>query len=108
MPADPSGAFLEYHEPDIVSILTVISFFILLTVSAWLSNKIFRAGLIGQIVVGLIYGVPIANILPVEWQETFLALGYIGLILIIFEGMGAWRDLDSTVILRLPFLVPLS
>ncbi|OIW27102.1 Sodium/hydrogen exchanger [Coniochaeta ligniaria NRRL 30616] len=86
MPADPSGAFLEYHEPDVVSILTLISFFILLAVSEWLSNKIFRAGLIGQIVVGLIYGVPIANILALEWQEAFLALGYVGLILIIFEG----------------------
>lgn len=86
MPADPSGAFLEYHEPDIISVLTLISFFVLLTVAEWLSNKIFRAGLIGQIIVGLIYGVPIANILALEWQEAFLALGYIGLILIIFEG----------------------
>jgi Kef-type K+ transport system membrane component KefB len=86
MPADPSGAFLEYHEPDIVSVLTLISFFILLSVSEWLSNKVFRAGLIGQIIIGLIYGVPIADILALEWQEAFLALGYIGLILIILEG----------------------
>jgi Kef-type K+ transport system membrane component KefB len=86
MPADPSGAFLEYHEPDIIGILILISFFVLLAVAEWLSDKIFRAGLIGQMVVGLIYGIPIADILAVAWQETFLALGYIGLILIIFEG----------------------
>jgi len=86
MPADPSGAFLEYHEPDIVKILTLLSFFVALSVSEWLSNKIIRAGLIGQIIVGMIYGVPIGNILAIEWQETFLALGYIGLILVIFEG----------------------
>jgi hypothetical protein len=86
MPADASGAFLEYHEPSIISILTLLSFFLFLAVSEWLSDKIFRAGLIGQIVVGLIYGVPIANILALQWQEAFLALGYIGLILIIFEG----------------------
>lgn len=86
MPADPSGALLEYHEPDIISILTLISFFVLLTVSERISDKILRAGLIGQIVVGLIYGVPIANVLALEWQDAFLALGYIGLILIIFEG----------------------
>lgn len=36
--------------------------------------------------VGIIYGVPLANILQPAWQETFLYLGYIGLILIIFEG----------------------
>jgi Kef-type K+ transport system membrane component KefB len=28
----------------------------------------------------------LANILHFDWQETFLYLGYIGLILIIFEG----------------------
>ncbi|KAB5566231.1 Cation/H+ exchanger [Coniochaeta sp. 2T2.1] len=86
MPASPGSAFLEYHEPTIVPLLVLISFFVFLTLSEWASNKIFRAGLIGQIVVGLIYGVPIGNILALEWQETFLALGYLGLLLIIFEG----------------------
>ncbi|KAK3389401.1 Cation/H+ exchanger [Podospora didyma] len=86
MPAEESGAFLAYHEPGIISILTLLSFFFFLAVAEWLSHKIFRAGLIGQIIVGLIYGVPIGNILVPEWQDTFLALGYIGLILIVFEG----------------------
>jgi hypothetical protein len=49
---------------------------------------VIQAGIIGQIAVGIIYGVPLANILEHTWQETFLALGYVGLILIIFEG--AW------------------
>ncbi|KAK3399749.1 Cation/H+ exchanger [Sordaria brevicollis] len=80
------STFLEYHEPDIVSILTLISFFFFLAVSEWVGNKVLRAGLIGQIIVGLIYGVPIGNILALKWQETFLTLGYIGLIVIIFEG----------------------
>ncbi|KAK0620720.1 Cation/H+ exchanger [Immersiella caudata] len=80
------GAFLEYHEPNIIAILTLISFFFFLAIADWVADKIVRAGLIGQIVVGLIYGVPVGNILAIEWQETFLALGYIGLILIIFEG----------------------
>ncbi|KAK3947674.1 Sodium/hydrogen exchanger family-domain-containing protein [Pseudoneurospora amorphoporcata] len=86
MSAQGNGAFLEYHESDIVSILTLISFFFFLAVSAWVADKVLRAGLIGQIIVGLIYGVPIGNILALKWQETLLALGYIGLIIIIFEG----------------------
>jgi hypothetical protein len=67
--------------------LTLVSFFLALAVAEWLADNIFRAGLIGQVVVGLIYGVPIGDILAIEWQETFLVLGYIGLILIIFEGL---------------------
>ncbi|KAH6857093.1 Sodium/hydrogen exchanger family-domain-containing protein [Chaetomium sp. MPI-CAGE-AT-0009] len=86
MTADASGGFLAYHEPDIISILTLISFFLFLAIAEWLADKIVRASLIGHIIVGLIYGVPIANILGLDWQATFLALGYIGLILIIFEG----------------------
>ncbi|KAJ9218081.1 hypothetical protein DTO166G4_472 [Paecilomyces variotii] len=81
-----AGGFLPYHEPSIVKILVLVSFFFFLSLAEWLSAKIIRAGIIGQMAVGIIYGVPLANILDMHWQETFLALGYIGLILIIFQG----------------------
>lgn len=81
-----AAGFLQYHEPDIISILVLVSFFLLLSSLKWLFNKLTRAGLIGQILLGILYGAPVGNILHIEWQETFLALGYIGLILIIFEG----------------------
>lgn len=69
-----------------------------------MSAKIIQAGIIGQIAVGIIYGVPLANILEHNWQETFLVLGYVGLILIIFEGrlgvnswlLGRWILTSST------------
>ncbi|KAK0969987.1 hypothetical protein LTS01_015972 [Friedmanniomyces endolithicus] len=65
-----TGRFLQYHQPD----------------TQYLAAKIIRAGILGPIIAGIIYGAPLANILPTEWQNTFLALGYIGLILLIFEG----------------------
>lgn len=37
--------------------------------------------------VGIVFGPPLANILPQDWQQTFLALGYLGLVLIVFEGV---------------------
>ena len=70
----------------VVDILIIVSFFFFLSLAEWVSAKIIRAGIIGQIAVGIIYGEPLANILKGPWQETFLAVGYIGLILIIFEG----------------------
>ncbi|RMZ38380.1 CPA2 familytransporter [Aspergillus flavus] len=89
-----AGGFLPYHEPGIVEILIIISFFFFLSLAEWVSAKVLRAGIIGQIAVGIIYGVPLANILESNWQQTFLALGYVGLILIIFEGgLGARLDL---------------
>ncbi|AEO58308.1 hypothetical protein MYCTH_2060709 [Thermothelomyces thermophilus ATCC 42464] len=97
MAADGSGtsrAYLSYHEPSVIEILTLISFFLFLAVAEWLADKVVRASLIGHIIVGLIYGVPIANILALPWKETFLALGYLGLILIIFEAGGLTIRLD--------------
>ncbi|KAJ4424000.1 hypothetical protein N0V82_001247 [Gnomoniopsis sp. IMI 355080] len=81
-----AAGFLQYHEPDIISILVLISFLLFLSSLGWVFNKLIRAGLIGQILLGILYGAPVGNILDLEWQETFLAMGYIGLILIIFEG----------------------
>jgi hypothetical protein len=69
-----------------VDILIVVSFFFFLSLARWVSAAVIQAGIIGQIAVGIIYGVPLANILKHYWQETFVTLGYVGLILIIFEG----------------------
>ncbi|KAL2869075.1 cation:proton antiporter [Aspergillus lucknowensis] len=81
-----AGSFVSYHEPGIVQVLVIISFFFFLSLAEWVSAKIIRAGIIGQIAVGIIYGKPLADILEIDWQHTFIALGYVGLILIIFEG----------------------
>lgn len=78
--------FLQYHEPDTIRILVLVSFFVFLSSVGWIFNKAIRAGLIGQILIGILYGAPVGDILDTEWQETFMALGYVGLILIIFEG----------------------
>lgn len=78
----------------VVDILIILSFFFFLSLAEWFSAKIIRAGIIGQIAVGIIYGEPLANILKGPWQETFLAVGYIGLILIIFEGMSGLQPLN--------------
>lgn len=66
--------------------MILISFFTFLWISEYISAKVIRAGIIGPIAVGIIYGEPLANILHHDWAKTFLYLGYIGLILIIFEG----------------------
>ncbi|KAL2858571.1 Cation/H+ exchanger [Aspergillus pseudoustus] len=89
-----AGGFVQYHEPSIVQVLVIISFFFFLSLAEWVSAKVIRAGIIGHIAVGIIYGKPLADILELEWQHTFVALGYVGLILIIFEGgLGARIDL---------------
>ncbi|GAA6033754.1 hypothetical protein JCM8097_004417 [Rhodosporidiobolus ruineniae] len=76
---------LTYHEPALPALLTLISLLYLLQVARGIANYLLGAGLLGEIALGVIYG-PVAGILDVEWERSFIAVGYIGLVLIVFEG----------------------
>ena len=75
-----------YHEPSLPTLLVLIAFLFFLQFGRYVAQKIFSAGLLGEIAVGIIFGSPLANLLGIDWQATFLAIGYLGLILIVFEG----------------------
>ncbi|KAK7467406.1 hypothetical protein VKT23_004461 [Stygiomarasmius scandens] len=74
-----------YEIPDIPLFLTLSSFLYLLNVAEAISASLLEAGLLGSLALGIIYGPEAADILPEYVQETFLILGYIGLILLVFE-----------------------
>jgi hypothetical protein len=44
-----------------------VSFFTFLWLAEYVSAKVIRAGIIGPIAVGIIYGEPLANILEHDW-----------------------------------------
>lgn len=73
----------------------------------WIADRLLYAGLLGEIVVGIIFGKPLGAILHDSWEQTFLALGYIGLLLIVFEGnsfcVAAWFTEGIWLMLRLMF-----
>lgn len=76
---------LLYHEPDVVSLLVLSSFLYLLNVARVVFDSLIGAGLIGEIALGIVYEQ--AGILPEAWREFLLVLGYLGLVLIVFEGV---------------------
>ncbi|KIM33576.1 hypothetical protein M408DRAFT_310029 [Serendipita vermifera MAFF 305830] len=77
---------ISFVVPSTAETLVISSFFALLHVARIISHKILKVETIGFIAVGVIYGAPITNLLRLEWQETFTAIGYLGLILLVFEG----------------------
>ena len=79
-------AALPYREPDIVTILVQSSFLILLNVVDWVLNNVVYCGLVGQILVGIAWGIPGADWLSQDAQDTIMQFGYLGLILIVYEG----------------------
>ncbi|KAJ9115514.1 hypothetical protein QFC22_005273 [Naganishia vaughanmartiniae] len=91
-----------YHDPAIKDLLVLSSYLYLLSVFEWIAQYVLSAGLLGQILLGIIYGSPLAEWLDVQWQETFVVVGYVGLLLIVFEG-GMTTSLPT-----LTALLPLS
>ncbi|KAG8985747.1 Hsp70 ATPase ssc1 [Tulasnella sp. 427] len=51
----------------------------------WVVDKTFHAGLLGNLAVGIIFGTPLSGLLQPDWETTFWLLGYVGLILLVFE-----------------------
>lgn len=80
-------AALPYHEPGIVTILIQSSFLLVLNGINWILDNAIYCGLVGQILIGVAWGTPGANWLSEEVQDTVMQLGYLGLILIVFEGV---------------------
>ena len=78
---------LEYKEPHIPELLTLVSFLVLLNALRIIVDRLFYVGLLAEIILGCIYGSPITGIVPGDWEHTFLVIGYVGLLLIVFEGM---------------------
>ncbi|KAJ4366963.1 hypothetical protein N0V83_007493 [Neocucurbitaria cava] len=81
-----TAASLPYHEPDVVTILVQTSFLLLLNVVNAALDRIVYCGLLGQVLIGIAWGSPGANWLSIGVEETIVQLGYLGLILLVYEG----------------------
>ncbi|KAL6870289.1 Sodium/hydrogen exchanger [Trichoderma novae-zelandiae] len=80
------AASLPYHEPGIVTILIQTSFLLLLNVASFVLDHSLYCGLLGQIFVGVAWGTPGANWLSAEVEQAVVQLGYLGLLLLVYEG----------------------
>jgi hypothetical protein len=82
-----AASSLPYHEPGIVTILVQTSFLLLLNIVNAALDKVLYCGLLGQVLIGIAWGTPGAKWLSVSVEETIVQLGYLGLILLVYEGM---------------------
>ncbi|KAG6088796.1 hypothetical protein E4U30_000193 [Claviceps sp. LM220 group G6] len=81
--ASPS---LAYHEPRIFTITIHSSLLILLNVINFLLDKFLYCGLIGQILLGVAWGTPGLKWLESSVETAIVQLGYLGLLLLVYEG----------------------
>ncbi|GLB42697.1 putative sodium/hydrogen exchanger family protein [Lyophyllum shimeji] len=76
---------VPYDVPDILHLVTISAFIYLLKVAESILTTTISAGLIGSLALGIIAGPEVLDLLPEYVQRTFIILGYIGLLLIVFE-----------------------
>lgn len=81
-----SAAALIYHEPGIVTVLVLSSFILLENVVNDVLDRFIYCGLIGQISMGVAWGTPGGNWLSDAVENTVMQLGYLGLVLLVYEG----------------------
>jgi len=94
MSSTNNTASLPYHEPGIVTILVIASFLLLLNAINYALDKIVYCGLVGQMFIGIAWGIPGANWLSADLQHSIVQLGYLGLILIVYEGENTTQSND--------------
>ncbi|KFY08046.1 hypothetical protein V492_06583 [Pseudogymnoascus sp. VKM F-4246] len=79
-------SFLPYHEPGIVTILIQSSFILILNVVNTLFDKLIFCGLLGQVFIGVAWGTPGGKWLGQDVEDVIVQLGYLGLILLVYQG----------------------
>lgn len=87
-----TAASLPYHEPNIITILIHSSLLLFLNVLNSVLDRALYCGLIGQILLGIAWGTPGARWLSEAAEKTIVQLGYLGLILLVYQGNIPLRD----------------
>ncbi|KAK8862021.1 Cation/H(+) antiporter 17 [Apiospora arundinis] len=80
------AASLPYHEPGLEDILILSTFLLALNLVNSALDRTLYCGLVGQVFVGVAWGTPGAGWLSEPAEHAVVQLGYLGLIMIVFEG----------------------
>lgn len=86
MAGKSSAAAFGYHEPTIATLLNKTGLLLALNIVNACLDRLLYCGLVGQLFVGILWGTPGAKWLDRESEKVIQQLGYIGLIMLVYEG----------------------
>lgn len=86
MAGDSSDSAFGYQEPPIATLLNLTGLLLVLNIVNVCLDRILYCGLIGQLFIGILWGTPGAKWLDRETETVIQQLGYIGLIMLVYEG----------------------
>ena len=80
-------SYLPYCESSVATILILTSFLLTLNVINHLFDQLIFCGLLGQVFVGVAWGTPGLKWLGRDTEDVVVQLGYLGLLLLVYEGI---------------------
>ncbi|KAJ5112146.1 Na+/H+ antiporter [Penicillium argentinense] len=86
MAGESTDTALAYHEPSISTLLNQAGFLVVLNLVNVCLDKLLYCGLIGQLFIGILWGTPGAKWLDRGAETVIQQLGYLGLIMLVYEG----------------------
>lgn len=81
-----SQAALAYEEPGISTALNLAGLLLALNLINSFLDKFLYCGLIGQLFIGILWGTPGAQWLHRDTETVIQQLGYLGLLMLVYEG----------------------
>ncbi|KUL89696.1 hypothetical protein ZTR_00476 [Talaromyces verruculosus] len=86
MSTNTTQAAFAYEEPSIAAILNQAGLLLVLNIVNVCLDKLLYCGLIGQVFIGILWGSPGAKWLSTDLEHIIQQLGYLGLIMLVYEG----------------------
>jgi len=84
--ASEPASFLPYHEPQITTILIQSALLLALNITNTIFDKLIFCGLLAQVFIGVAWGTPGSKWLDRSTESVIVQLGYLGLVLLVYEG----------------------
>jgi Kef-type K+ transport system membrane component KefB len=97
-----SNHILTYEEPGTTQFLEITLLLLSLNLINHILNKWIYCGLVGQILIGTALGSPGANLFGIETEKAVLNLGYIGLMLLVYEGEISFPSTVGSLFILIP------
>lgn len=86
MASEPTS-YLPYREPEITTILIQSTLLLALNITNTICDKLLFCGLLAQVFIGVAWGTPGAGWLDRDTESVVMKLGYLGLVLLVYEGV---------------------
>lgn len=92
----PTHTQVPYDPPSLSILLSLSLYLSLISFSSWFAARAIHAPLLGPLLIGILFGPVVAGLVPTSTQQVFIDIGYIALLLMVYEA-GLGTDLQLLI-----------